>query len=118
MLREYFPIAVFFLFLIAFPVVTLLVARLLRPHNPTRVKQAPYECGIETHDSIRHRFNVRYYVVAVVFLIFDVEVIFLLPWAVLYQKLGLFGFIEMTIFILILLVGYFYAWAKGALEWA
>jgi NADH-quinone oxidoreductase subunit A len=113
----YIPILLFILVAAAFPLVTLLVARLVRPANPEPVKSAAYECGVEGVGEARGRYSVHYYVIAVLFVVFDVEVIFLFPWAVRFNVLGLFGFIEMFIFIAILVLGYFYAWRKGALEW-
>lgn len=114
---DYIPILMFILVAAAFPLVTLLLARLVRPSNYAPVKAAAYECGVESATEARGRYSVRYYVIAVLFVVFDVEVIFLFPWAVRFNQLGLFGFIEMCIFIAILVLGYFYAWKKGALEW-
>ena len=116
-MTQYIPILIFVLVAAAFPVVTLLVARIIRPNKPDPVKLASYECGIETVGEVRDRYSINYYVIAVLFVVFDVEVIFLFPWAVRYQQLALFGFVSMATFLLILLIGYFYAWKKGALEW-
>jgi NADH-quinone oxidoreductase subunit A len=113
----YIPILIFVLVAVAFPVATLLIARLVRPSNYSRVKASAYECGIEAAGEARGRYSVHYYVIAVLFVVFDVEVIFLFPWAVRFDALGLFGFVEMLIFIGILVLGYLYAWKKGALEW-
>lgn len=113
----YIPILMFILVGAAFPLATLLVARLVRPSNYEKVKAAAYECGIESASEARARYSVHFYIIAVLFVVFDVEVIFLFPWAVKFNALGLFGFIEMVIFIAILVLGYFYAWKKGALEW-
>lgn len=118
MLGSYIPILIFILVAITLPVVGLLVGRLLRPHLPTADKLMPYECGVDPVNDARGRFSVRFYIIAILFVIFDVETIFLFPWAVIYDKLALFGFIEMVIFLGILIVGYFYVWKKGALEWA
>lgn len=114
----YIPILMFMLVGAAFPLATLLMARLVRPSNYEPVKGAAYECGVESGGEARGRYSVKYYIIAVLFVVFDVEVIFLFPWAVRFNALGLFGFIEMLIFIAILVLGYFYAWRKGALEWA
>lgn len=114
----YVPILIFLLVAIAFPIVMLAVARLIRPRKDDSVKLAAYECGIESTSEIRSRYSIHYYVIAVLFVIFDVETVFLYPWAVRYKVLGLFGLIEMGIFLLILVVAYVYAWKKGALEWA
>jgi NADH-quinone oxidoreductase subunit A len=89
----------------------------VRPSNPDPVKGAAYECGVEAAGEARGRYSVAYYVIAVLFVVFDVEVIFLFPWAVRFEALGIFGLIEMVIFIAILVLGYLYAWKKGALEW-
>ena len=92
-------------------------AKLVRPDNPSKSKLMPYECGIDPVDSSRGRYTVRYYIVAILFVVFDVETIFLFPWAVQFKALGVFGLIEMLIFLLILVVGYVWIWKKGALEW-
>ncbi len=117
MLLDYWPIAV----LIA--VATLLagmvagIGYLFGPRRPTERKTAPYESGMTPIGPGTRRLPVRFYIVAVLFILFDIEVIFLLPWAVVFRELGIFGLIEIFLFILILLVGYVYAWKKGALEW-
>jgi len=98
-------------------VVLLYVARLLRPSNPQSQKYETYECGEEIEGPSWVQFNIRFYVIALIFIIFDVEIIFLFPWAVVFRDLGLFAFIEMLIFIAILLVGLAYAWKRGDLEW-
>lgn len=118
MLQAYVPILLFLLVAIAFAVGTLIVAGLVRPGRPGRVKLEPYECGIEPLTDARDRYSIRYYLVAMLFVIFDVETVFMFPWAVIMDRLLLFGLIEMLVFLLILIVGYFYAWRKGALEWA
>jgi len=115
---HYVPILLFILVAIAFPVVVLALTRLIRPDHPDPVKLAPYECGIETKESqVWGRYPVHYYVIAVLFVIFDVETVFLFPWAVRAQVLGWFGFVEMLVFLVILVVAYVYAWKKGALQW-
>ncbi len=114
----YLPILIFIVIAAVFPVVAFGIARLVRPNRPEAVKLSRYECGIESKDDVWGRYSVQYYVIAVLFVIFDVETVFLFPWAVRYRVLGLFGFIEMGVFILILVVAYAYAWKKGALEWA
>ena len=117
-LIDYLPIVVMALLAVAFGVVSMIVSRWFRPNRPNPVKLSAYECG---NDPVRlprgEKFSVKFYVVAMLFIIFDVETIFLFPWAVSFRQLGLFGLIEMVIFIVILLVGYVYAWKKGALEW-
>ena len=117
MLVSYLPIVLFVLVAISLPVVGLTVGRLLRPFNPFREKLMPYECGVDPEGDARERYSIRYYIIAILFVVFDVETIFLFPWAVLYNKLALFGFIEMLIFILILVVGYIYVWKKGIFDW-
>ena len=114
----YVPIFIFLVISILFPVVTILAAKLVRPSAPTQTKLEAYECGIRAASDSRGRYTVRFYIVAILFVIFDVETIFLFPWAIIYDKLALFGLVEMLLFIGILVVGYYYAWRKGALEWA
>ncbi len=116
-MTEYLPILIFIAIAAVFPVIAFFASKLLRPHKPTVRKGEPYECGIEPTSEARDRYSIQYYIISVLFVIFDVETIFLFPWAVKYKVLGLFGLVEMGIFILILVVGYAYAWKKGALEW-
>jgi NADH-quinone oxidoreductase subunit A len=94
-----------------------MVSRLVQASKYNKVKLEPYECGIEPKTDARDRYSIRYYLVAMLFVIFDVETVFMFPWAVMMDRLGLFGLIEMIVFLLILVVGYYYAWQKGALEW-
>ena len=115
--QNYVPIFLFIAVALAIPIVTLAVARLVRPNAPSRTKLMPYECGIDPVDSARGRYTVRFYIVAILFVVFDVETIFLFPWAVQYKLLGLFVFVEMMIFLGILVAGYVWIWKKGALEW-
>lgn len=117
MLASYVPIMIFVLVAVMLPVVGLAVGRLIRPHNPSDTKLMPYECGVDPEGDARDRFSIRFYIIAILFVIFDVETIFLFPWAIIYDQLALFGFIEMVVFLGILIVGYFYVWKKGALEW-
>ena len=114
----YIPIIIFFLIALALPFVLLGLSRLLQRRVFEREKLLPYECGVEPIGDARDRFSVRFYIVAMLFLVFDVEVVFLFPWAIIYDKLAIFGLVEMLVFIGILVVGYYYAWRKGALEWA
>ena len=113
---------VFFAVAIVFPVLPIVLGRFLRPIKYEKGKMRPYECGIDPITEAHERFNVRYYIVAMLFLIFDVETIFLLPWAIIFMgddfSFTKFALIEMFVFIGILVVGYYYAWRKGALEWA
>jgi NADH-quinone oxidoreductase subunit A len=114
----YIPIVIFFLIAAALPFLLLGLSKLLQRKVFEREKLMPYECGVEPIGDARERFSVRFYIVAMLFLVFDVETIFLFPWAIIYDRLALFGLVEMLLFIGILVVGYYYAWRKGALEWA
>lgn len=118
-MANYLPILVFILIAILFLAALLITGRLLRHAGKGQTDLNPYECGNKpdsfAHD---HRFSVRYYLIAVLFVVFDVETIFLFPWAVMFDRLALFGFIEMMIFLAILVVGYIYVWNRGALNWA
>jgi NADH-quinone oxidoreductase subunit A len=118
MLSAYVPIAIFVVVATGFALFTLVFTSLIHPSKYNKVKLEPYECGIEPATDARDRYSIRYYLVAMLFVIFDVETVFMFPWAVIFDRLALFGLIEMLIFIFILVVGYFYAWQKGALEWA
>ncbi len=118
-MEHYVPILVYALVAISFPIIALLMAKVVRAGSPDPVKAEPYECGVKTDtEAFDTRFSIRYYLIAVLFVVFDVETIFLFPWAVSFDRLALFGFIEMLVFLAILLVGYVYAWRRGALEWA
>jgi len=116
-LTRYFPILLFIFMALAFGVGTLLISYLVQPKYPEPEKLSAYECGSEPFSDARMPFPVRYYIFAMLFVIFDIEVIFLYPWAVVFDKIGLLGLIEMMIFIALFLVAYVYAWRKGALEW-
>jgi NADH-quinone oxidoreductase subunit A len=118
MLDAYIPVLLFLLVAIGFAIVLLWVAWTIGPSRYNRVKLEPYECGIEPTTDARDRYSVRYYLVAMLFVIFDIETVFLYPWAVIMDRLLVFGLIEMLVFLGILIVGYAYAWRKGALEWA
>jgi NADH-quinone oxidoreductase subunit A len=118
MLGGYVPILIFVLVALAFAAVALIFAWLVRPERYNKVKLEPYECGIEVTSDARDRYSIRYYLVAMLFVIFDVETVFMFPWAVIMDQLAIFGLIEMVVFLGILVVGYFYAWRQGALEWA
>jgi len=116
-LQSYVPIFLFVVIAVGFAIFTILFSRLVHAGKPNAVKLEPYECGIETEGDARDRYSIRYYLIAMLFVIFDVETVFMFPWAVIFNKLLLFGLIEMLVFILILVVGYYYAWQKGALDW-
>ena len=118
-MESYLPILIFVFIAILFLAATLIVAKLMRHGGHGQTNREPYECGNEAetfaHD---HPFSIRYYLIAVLFVIFDVETIFLFPWAVMFDKLALFGFIEMMVFLAILVAGYIFVWNRGALNWA
>jgi NADH-quinone oxidoreductase subunit A len=116
-LTEFGQILAFILLAVVFVFIGLLTARIVSPHNPTKEKRTTYECGEDTIGPSWIRFNIRFYVIALIFVIFDVEVVFLFPWAVVFQKMGMIAFIEMLIFLLILAVGFVFVWARGDLEW-
>ena len=118
MLTEFGKVFVFFLTAIIFVVVALFVARLIRPHRPTKEKLTTYECGENPEGSPWIKFNIRFYVVALIFLIFDVEVVLLIPWALVYQQFGFTGYLLGAIFLILLALGMAYEWRKGDLEWA
>ncbi len=118
MLNLYGPIVIFFVIAAAFPFVALWAAKFVRPKfRPTPEKVMPYECGVTPESDARGRYTVRFYIVALLFVIFDVETVYLFPWAVQFQALGLFGLVEMLVFLGILIVGYIWIWKRGALEW-
>ena len=115
--QNYVPIFIFIVIVGTLLPITLLLAKLVRPNNPSKTKLMPYECGIDPVDNARGRYTVRFYIIAILFGVFDVETIFLFPWAVKFKAFGLFGLLEMLIFLAILIVGYIWVWKKGALEW-
>jgi NADH-quinone oxidoreductase subunit A len=115
--QNYVPIFLFVAVVGILIPLTLLLAKLVRPEQPEKAKLMPYECGIDPVDNARGRYTVRFYIVAILFVVFDVETIFLFPWAVKFKALGAFGLLEMLIFLTILIVGYIWVWKKGALEW-
>ncbi len=114
---NYLPVLIFAMIAFGFGAVTILAGNLLRPRRPYTDKLYPYESGMHPTTDARQRFPLRYYMVAMLFVVFDIEVVFLYPWAVTFNQLGLFALVEMVIFLAVLLVGYVYAWRKGALEW-
>jgi len=121
MLEAYFPILMFIAVGLVFGVAPVaagwIASRVVGSHRPDQQKLSPYECGFEAFEDARMRFDVRYYLVAILFILFDLEIAFLFPWAVVLQEIGLFGFFAMMIFLAILVVGFAYEWKKGALEW-
>jgi NADH-quinone oxidoreductase subunit A len=117
MLDQYFPILLFILFGLALGGVMLGVGRIVSPSRPDPEKLSPYECGFEAFEDARMKFDVRYYLVAILFILFDLEIAFLFPWAVVLREIGYCGFVAMLVFLAILVVGFIYEWKKGALEW-
>jgi NADH-quinone oxidoreductase subunit A len=121
MLENYFPILMFIFIGILVGVGPVLaggiLSRLVGVHRPDSEKLSPYECGFEAFEDARMKFDVRYYLVAILFILFDLEIAFLFPWAVVLQEIGFFGFMAMMVFLGILVVGFIYEWKKGALEW-
>ena len=121
MLAEYFPVLIFLVISGALGVVLLatggILGKLLGEQAPDSEKTSPYECGFEAFEDTRSKFDVRYYMVAILFIIFDLEIAFFIPWALVLDKLGVFGLVAMTIFVAELVIGFFFIWKKGALEW-
>jgi NADH-quinone oxidoreductase subunit A len=116
-LAQYLPVLLFILVGLLVGVAPQLIGALLGPHKPDAAKNSPYECGFEAFEDARMKFDVRYYLVAILFILFDLEIAFLFPWAVSLKEIGLTGFIAMMIFLAILVVGFVYEWKKGALDW-
>ena len=117
MLQNYLPILIFLIIGLGLGAVMILAGSLLGPRRPDSEKLSPYECGFEAFEDSRMKFDVRYYLVAILFIIFDLEIAFLFPWAVVLDQIGMFGFLAMAVFLAILVVGFIYEWKKGALEW-
>ena len=121
MLENYFPILLFILVGLAVGALPLMLggglSRLVGAHHPDAEKLSPYECGFEAFEDARMKFDVRYYLIAILFILFDLEIAFLFPWAVVLREIGFFGFMSMLLFLAILVVGFVYEWMKGALEW-
>ncbi|MBV8649123.1 NADH-quinone oxidoreductase subunit A [Paludibacterium sp.] len=117
MLQNYFPILLFIVVGLLVGAGPLLLGRLLAPNRPDAEKLSPYECGFEAFEDARMKFDVRFYLVAILFILFDLEIAFMFPWAVVLKELGLFGLSAMFVFLAILTIGFVYVWKKGALEW-
>ena len=117
MLANYLPILIFIIIGVVLGVGMIAAGAILGPHRPDSEKLSPYECGFEAFEDSRMKFDVRYYLVAILFIIFDLEIAFLFPWAIVLDRIGLFGFMAMMVFLGILVVGFIYEWRKGALEW-
>lgn len=116
-LSEYLPILVFLIIATGISLVAMAIPAVVAPKRPYGEKASPYECGFEAFDDARSKFDVRFYLVAILFIVFDLEVAFLFPWVMAFGKIGLFGFFSMMVFLLVLTVGFIYEWKKGALEW-
>jgi len=116
-IAEYWPVLLFIAVAAGLGLVLLAIGMLAGPRRPGAEKLAPYECGFEAFEDARARFDVRYYLLAILFIIFDLEIAFLFPWAVVFKQIGLVALIEMALFLLLLVVGFAYVWKKGALEW-
>ena len=117
MLSNYLPVLIFVLISLAIAVIVIVLGYVLGTHRPDSEKLSPYECGFESFEDARMKFDVRYYLVAILFIIFDLEIAFLFPWAIVLDQIGLFGFASMAVFLGILVIGFIYEWKKGALEW-
>jgi NADH-quinone oxidoreductase subunit A len=117
MLGNYYPVLIFMAIGVAVGILLLVLGSLLGPRKPNDAKLSPYECGFEAFEDTRMKFDVRYYLVAILFIIFDLEIAFMFPWAVGLREIGMFGFLSMVVFLTILVVGFIYEWKKGALEW-
>ena len=116
-LKDYFPIILFLIIAIGLSIAFVILNLILSPNNPDPEKLSVYECGFEPFEDSRMEFDVRFYLVAILFIIFDLEIAFLFPWAISLGKIGLFGFVSMMIFLSILTIGFIYEWKKGALDW-
>ena len=117
MLNNYIPVLIFIVVGLGLGAMMIMMGAMLGPHRPNSEKQSPYECGFEAFEDSRMKFDVRYYLVAILFIIFDLEIAFLFPWAVVLDEIGMFGFLAMMLFLAVLVVGFVYEWGKGALEW-
>ena len=117
MLQAYAPILILLGVSLLNAVGMIALSHLVSPYRPTPAKLDPYESGMIPLGNTRERFSIKFYMIAILFIVFDIEAVFLIPWAVWFRQLGLFGFIEMLVFIFVLLVGFVYVWKKGALEW-
>ena len=117
MLAEYLPTLLFLIVAGGIGVALLVVGRVLGPQRPTAEKLSPYECGFGAFEAARMQFDVRYYLIAILFIVFDLEIAFVFPWALVFRELGVFGLIEMGVFLALLVIGFIYVWKKGALEW-
>ena len=117
MLTDYIPILIFFVIVVGFAIFTIFLSSMIGKRKITPQKMIPYECGMDPIGEARKPFSVKFYMVAMLFIVFDIEAVFLYPWAVIFKELKIFGLVEMAVFIGILLAGFIYIWKKGALEW-
>ncbi|MDX1253021.1 MAG: NADH-quinone oxidoreductase subunit A [Pseudomonadota bacterium] len=117
MLDNYLPVLVFLALGVFFGVAPVVAGAILAPNRPDSEKLSPYECGFEAFEDSRMKFDVRFYLVAILFIVFDLEIAFLFPWAAVLSEIGMFGFLAMVVFLGILVIGFIYEWKKGALEW-
>jgi NADH-quinone oxidoreductase subunit A len=116
-LAEYLPTLLFLIVAAGIGVALIVIGNVLGPKRPTAEKLSPYECGFPAFEDSRMRFDVRYYLVAILFIVFDLEIAFIFPWALVFRELGVFGLVEMGVFLALLVIGFAYVWKKGALEW-
>jgi NADH-quinone oxidoreductase subunit A len=116
-LAEYLPTLLFLIVATGIGIALIVVGNVLGPKAPSAEKLSPYECGFSAFENARGQFDVRYYLVAILFIVFDLEIAFVFPWALVFRELGVFGLIEMGVFLSLLLIGFIYVWKKGALEW-
>ena len=117
MLAEYLPTLLFLIVATGIGIALILVGNLLGPKRPSAEKLSPYECGFAPFEDARMQFDVRYYLIAILFIVFDLEIAFVFPWALVFRELGVFGLVEMGVFLALLVIGFVYVWKKGALEW-
>jgi NADH-quinone oxidoreductase subunit A len=116
-LAEYLPTLLFLIVAAGIGVALIVIGNVLGPKHPTAEKLSPYECGFPAFEDSRMRFDVRYYLIAILFIVFDLEIAFVFPWALVFRELGVFGLVEMGVFLALLVIGFAYVWKKGALEW-
>ena len=117
MLAEYLPTLLFLLVAAGIGVALIVIGNVLGPKRPSAEKLSPYECGFAAFEDARMKFDVRYYLIAILFIVFDLEIAFVFPWALVFRELGVFGLVEMGVFLALLVIGFVYVWKKGALEW-
>jgi NADH-quinone oxidoreductase subunit A len=116
-LAEYLPTLLFLIVALGIGIALIIVGNVLGPKRPSSEKLSPYECGFNAFEDARMQFDVRYYLIAILFIVFDLEIAFVFPWALVFRELGVFGLVEMGVFLALLVIGFVYVWKKGALEW-